>query len=392
MVTLLVAAAFLVVAELAARRIAPDLPPPDRWYVATASLHARDLDEIDRVDTLAVGSSLMLHGFRSSRVCDGDPSVAYNSATQAAFPRVWERLVDDLVLDRVQPRRILWEVSPVGLSDNQLDTETLKSHLNTPAGKGGVLAATDRAAARRSVLVDSRRELRRPSQVVSAVRGAEPDVTLTERVHPCGDKLVYRPLRLTGAGREFEIHEPSVDAVIAGVLSAERQGSQVVLVDMPLVSTLRAAITDEQAARYMAAIDRILDETDASLVMPSATFADSDFADETHLNAAGADKFTSDIASQLGMTFEPAALAVGRLPEAVGDDAKVCVLDAQRRWLAEVAPTDRSFSIPLEPGSYRFGAPCDSPDDGKGLDAGGEAVQLDAGVDSPVEVELTTGE
>ena len=296
--------------EIGARIVEPRLPPRLEWptldtQTKVDALHALSTD--GGVDTIVLGSSIAETALNPAVIAASTPAAGrvYNAALSGARPTTIDRWLQEVVLPAVTPAVAIVEVSP--------------RTLIVPAGEGGIdekyrrssgrrrlrgdLSALERVEAgvgRFSALARNRSRLRDVPRLVETLRG-DPPRTWRVEVDASGWRSSFADSDFRGGADYWrgagEVDRAELAALRRIVRRLERVGTDVVLVDMPMVETEVAKVVDGGAERlrsYQHATRRLAADEGVSLVelQVSARWGRATFADAVHPNRAGTELIT----------------------------------------------------------------------------------------------------
>lgn len=312
--------AVLLVAEIGVRVISDDLPPPLVWHTYEAQKKAAQMDRLAErggADVVFLGTSMMNTGLSPSAFASqlGNGVTAYNAALSSQVGRqaeLWARLV---VQPKLRPKVLVLGVSspdfddlgnaPTTFYDAFLDSSAVERAL----GRSSAMDKVDRWIGDRSELWHHRFQLRDPPTVWRALRGrAAEEANEVTAIGPDGQSSAVSGRRfedrILGFGLNMSNWAPGttdVDAIARLVRRAKSAGTMVVLVDMPVTDEFIARHPNGQADydTYRSLLRTFATRMSVRLIEVTDLRDHAMFADEIHLNAAGAAAFTAAIASQL---------------------------------------------------------------------------------------------
>jgi len=296
----------LLVAEGAARVIAPSLQPVGRWPRADYAGHEKGLAaRADDLDLLVLGSSVVGRDISPDRLRDaGGPAVGYNYWLAGPPLRSVDLLATEVLLRRVAPPVVL-----VGLTMREFnDGPSARSHLEalrqSPAflaasGRMGWIDRLDDGLQRVSMLARHRADFRDPVELVRNIR-AEPLVP--ERLGADGylldrgdDQLADEPAAHVAQEEAvmagYEVNPGDVDALRHLLGELGERGVQVLVVNLPVTDRFVAMADDGWADydAYLHQVRSVADESGAAwLDTMDRPWPDHLFADVNHLNDQGA--------------------------------------------------------------------------------------------------------
>ena len=309
----------LVLAELAARAVAPDMPPTDRWGDEARAVKAAQLDALAAsgcVDVVVAGDSMARDGLVPATITAADPRArsVYNASLDAAGPELVRRWLLDVVVPRVHPATVVLAVSSIDLNERgPAVTAALATYRSAPATRQDLLGRLDRWVGDRSALVANRAGLRDPGAVLDAVgRDDGPDEgvatdadgrpVLPGVIGADGEGLSRRDLTYAGPGpattftrtqllADYHPGEDPAGRVADAVAALQSAGIEVVLVVLPVTADFADLHPEGSAdlAAARAAVAEAATRTGAPLVdLGDERWPDDRFADTHHLNASGA--------------------------------------------------------------------------------------------------------
>lgn len=311
----------LLVLELAARLLEPQLSAAARWNHAVPGDHLENIDRLAAaggVDVLVVGSSSVGSGVDPEQLAAEveAPRGAYSLWMNGPSVRSIELLTSRFALPTLSPRVLVVGVSSRELND---EGETQRDHVEvlrtSSAGRtlltgDGPLAQLERAVTRASALVRTRQELRQPHRVLDAVRGVREPSEIGRRgmdTDTVDARLEILPAHVEQereALRPFAVGGTELEALAELVQGARARGVEVVLVDMPVLEEVyvpyhQRGIDDDR--RYRGVLASFAEAHDVELVQARQLDWDEDlFADENHLNGKGARRLTSLVSEAIG--------------------------------------------------------------------------------------------
>ena len=296
-------------AEAAARLAEDDLPEAVRWYDAASQ---RKIDQMDRrgpTDVVFAGTSMAWQGLDPATFTriDRTGRSAYNAGLAGGIPGVMEPWLVDEVAPRLEPELLVWGLSTLDLAP-AYGEENVSAYQDAPAVASGAMAELDRRAGSVSALVRRRSALRDPAAwwgegeddplfaAADSLLGP-----LGERrefdVLPDGERAQLAATRL----REWEPSRADLATIRRTVRELTDQGISVVLTPMP--TPPRFVELHPDGAGDLEAFSEALAELAENLEVPMIDVAvgydDEDFVDYTHLNQAGAERFTRQFTAAL---------------------------------------------------------------------------------------------
>ena len=317
---LLAALITLLLIEGGARALDRQLPEAAEWNHVVTDGHSRNVEELadaGGVDVLAVGSSVAAAGIDPQMLAEevGAPRGAYNLWMVGPSMRSIELLTLRYALPALAPRTLVIAVSSRELNDEgqsqAFQFETLRSSAAARQllPDESALGRLERAAGDVSTLVRSRQALRQTGRVLNALRGIDDD----EEIDALGmdTSRLERELEIVdahveqerGALRPFAVGGAELDALERLTHGARSRGVDVVLVDMPVVEDVYPLLHEDgrvDDVRYQAVLRAFAEDNDVDLVRArDLDWEDRLFADENHLNGAGAERLTSIVGQAL---------------------------------------------------------------------------------------------
>jgi len=294
----------LVVAEASARFAEAAGPPILRWYDATTQLKVEQMDDLDRVDVVFAGTSVVWQGLVPEVFTGTDPAgrTAYNAGLAGGVPVVMEPWLLEEVIPRLQPDLVIWGLSSMDFSTSYGD-DNLDRYRDALDSRTGPLAAIEQTTARLSALVRYRTILRHPG----ALFGPERDAIETDFADAAailgidGQRLSFRADTGPDRARQIEarlsdyrIDESDIQAIHRTVNALRDQGVEVLLIEMPVpdryVSLHPEGVADTSRAHET--IIAISDGFDIPTIDLRFGFTDDDFVDFTHLDQTSTTNLT----------------------------------------------------------------------------------------------------
>lgn len=304
--------AMTMVLELAARAAVLTAGTPTlRWHDYGAQLKIEQLDtKSESFDTIIIGTSMAQQGLVPEALSTRS---AYNAGLNGGVPVVMEPWLTNHILDRVsdedQPTTVIWGLSSLDLSASY-GQATIDAYDQSPSGRTGLLAKLDRAIAGQSTFVANRAILRNPSALAGQQRQTSLD-QYDDAVLALGSSGERRDFtESTSAERAGEIQQrissyaldvDDIAAIVRTIEDLQIQGTEVVLVELPVPPRFLALYDTEQAHRaFQQALEAISVQMDVQLVVSPDSFTDDDFVDFTHLTETSARRFTETVDAHLG--------------------------------------------------------------------------------------------
>jgi hypothetical protein len=320
-------AAFLVVAELAVRVVAPSLPEPLRWGAPEDQVKYEQINRLQaegvRGGVVFTGTSLVDVGVDPARFAalDGLHVPAYNAALAGGDLASVSWWTTHVVIPKLHPRVLVVGLSSRELNPNDPSAAQLAQQFFAGAevrhidGHETVLQRLERYGDDVSYLFRYRTDFRTPSNLWGT---PEDQVSVYRRsTSPSGWNTTFALGPYAGGPAADRFLATTVlyhDQLGAGELAqlrdllvtAGRQGIQVVLADMPVTQEYIDLHPHQDAdyARYRAAVQGVAATTGVQFV-PGGTWATTLFHDPIHLNAAGARQYTALLARTLKPSLPP---------------------------------------------------------------------------------------
>ena len=312
--------AMLLVAEGGTRAIASDLPPPLIWHSFEAQKKVGQLDALAGRGGAAIvftGNSMMNVGVDPA-VFERDAGggvTTYNASLSSAIPRLTEPWMLRVVLPRLHPKLVVigvtsYEFTDTGKARTAFSDAFLRSAGAKHAmGTEGVLEQGERWLRDRSSFWEHRFELRRPRNVLDAVRGRRPPVApevaaITSAGYSSYLNTQTFEARVQGVGLEVGAWKPGRKdpAALARLIrGAHAAGAKVALVSMPITNEYVARHPDGEAdyQRFRTALSELGRRTGTPIIDIDMGREHKWFADEIHLNRTGSEAFTPQLVKAL---------------------------------------------------------------------------------------------
>lgn len=302
-------------AEVGARALVERTDNPAlRWHDHTTALKVGQIEQLDAVDVLVLGTSMAQQGL-VPEVMSGVDGVGttYNAALNGGVPVVMEPWLIDQLLPTVSPELVVWGLGPLDVSDVYGD-EVLAAYRSALETRPGALATLDRGASAPSLLMRERTVLRSLDDLfgVAADRRLVAWQDAAADLGPDGERVDFRQAvdevrarEIRGRITPMELDRDDLAALIRTTQQLQADGVMVVFVRMPLPDRFTELFADpSDPLRVDAALERLAEELDVELLESDEVFAESDFVDFTHLDAAAAARFSADIGRQLADLHE----------------------------------------------------------------------------------------
>ncbi len=298
--------ASLLVAEGAARAVAPHLEPPGEWPRADYAAHEKGLAlRAADLDLLVLGSSVVGRDISPARLRElGGPAVGYNYWLAGSPMRSIDLLTTDVLLERVSPPVVLLGLTMREFTDGPSSRDHLDALRQSPgfldaSGRMGWIDRLDAGLQGASALARHRTDFRDPVQLVHNIQ-AEPlvperlgaDGYLLDRG---GDDLADEPAAHVAQEQAvmagYEVNPDDVEALrhLLGELTG--RGIRVLVVNLPVTERFVAMADDGRAdyAAYLRQVRSSAEEGGAAwLDAMDRPWPDHLFADVNHLNDQGA--------------------------------------------------------------------------------------------------------
>lgn len=301
------------VAEVAVRVAEPILPDPIEWNSAEAQVRIDQLDRYgDTIDTLFVGTSMVMQGVDPTVINQVTHRHAYNAGQPAQVPTAVEIWVDEL-LERTSPDVVVWGMSSLAFNQNRTGSDATEALRDALALKDGFLGDLDRWMAQRSALVRQRENLRQPRDVLEAMagQGASGDLArVIKETSELGQRTRHTPaVNPTERARVADVllvdwawSEEQADAVVRVADRLAEEGIALVFVLMP-VPDRYIELHPHGVADFTEAMDKIEalgERLDVPVIDGVTGLTDNDlFVDYTHLSESGAIEFSGVVAEEL---------------------------------------------------------------------------------------------
>jgi hypothetical protein len=315
-----VVVAVLLVAEVGTRAIDDHLPPPLLWHSFEAQKKVAQIDRLRRrggVDVALTGNSMMNVGI-DPLVFERDAGggvTAYNSSLSSAIPRMIEPWMLDVVLPRLHPKLVVigvtsFEFTDSGTARTAFSDAFMRSDAARQAmGREGVMQRADRWLRGRSAFWAHRFELRKPRNVIDAIRGERPPVApevvaTTDVGYSSFLNTQTFEARVQGAGLDVGAWTPgrkdpaALEALVRGT---QRDGAKVALVSMPITNeyVARHPRGESDYQSFLVALRALGQRTNVPVIEVDVGRDHRWFADEVHLNRTGSEFYTPQLVAAL---------------------------------------------------------------------------------------------
>ena len=298
-------AAVLVLAEVAARTVAPTLPvDPGKWpriEIAQKLDQVREYVNDDReFDAVFVGSSMMAGGIDPVAFTRRADVRGYNAAFSGPSMRTIEPWTLDIVEPLLQPEAIVLGIQSRELSNNGPKNKIMfDSFVESPGYKettsnialrlGGVLE-------RASYFLRYRRAFREPSELFGAEGSVALDAaSVRQDIGPLGMRIQHDiPYHDTQEFRDslyekmlydFEVLGPEYTALERLYRGLEERGVRLVIVNMPVTDAYWEAHRAPSARRrYHQALESFLDDANVTFIDAEDVLSEDAFRNPMHLD------------------------------------------------------------------------------------------------------------
>lgn len=314
--------------ELIARVASSTMAAPLRFYDAETEVKASQIEAIDDVDVLVLGSSMPWQGFLPESFI-GDGLAVYNASLAGGVPSITERWIEDQdLIAELNPETVIWGLSSLDFAPSYGE-QNFELYEESLEAAPGLLNDIERFTAKHLALVSHRSQLRDPSFLFGAGDAglAANRRVAQESVFAFGDRSEYEvntSPELAGVQRsrltDFEIDQGDSAIVESVVTDLLDRGIRVVLVEMPVPSRFLGLHPDGSESYDLASeeISRLGSVTGAEVIDASNWFDDTAFVDFTHLDRASAEVLSGIVSSYLssGELEAPAQSTTDRSVEA----------------------------------------------------------------------------
>ena len=319
------AAAVVLLAEGGARVLSPYLTEPARYGDDATAVKVAQMDARGDTctDVVLAGNSMGRDAFDPAAFQAADPARrrAYNASLDAASPELLESWVADEAVTRLRPTTVVLTLASLDVNASGPATRAaLEAYEGAEQTRPDLIGRLGIAAGSVSDLVAYRTQLRDPAELRSAIErwqagtpAPRPSTEGIDRVLGAdGQGLSRRSLQYRGdpgaklftrqqllAG--WSLDPEQVDAATALIGDLRTQGIDVVLVVLPVTDDYVAQHPNGAAdfATFLAAAEGIADDTGAPLVDLHDAAPIDRFADTHHLNEAGTEWFSAELATRL---------------------------------------------------------------------------------------------
>jgi hypothetical protein len=323
--------AVLLFAELSSRALAPHLADPLRWHSPEAQRKVAQMNARARaggVDLAFVGSSIVRNAVDPDLVVHafGNHLRGYNAGLTAGTPDLMEPWTLDVVLPRLHPRVLVIGVNSFDFSDSAAADAFYQAFVSSPdarraMGRDDLGDRINRWLTDRSSLWDYRDSLRKPTDVIDAIRGddppPDPDAAGTDvngRETYLQDGLFDQ--RVQGVGlpvNDWALGTKRPAALERLINATKTRGIAVALVDMPVTAEYVSKHPHGEADydTFRRALRDLAVRTSTPLVELDSVRDHTYFRDEVHLNLGGAEFFSRTLGAALASNPSLPALAGG---------------------------------------------------------------------------------
>ena len=306
---LVIALVVALAAEGAARLWEDDLPEAVRWYDAASQRKIDQMDRLGSADVVFAGTSMAWQGMDPTTftAIDAEGRSAYNAGLAGGIPGVMEPWLIDEVTPRLEPELVIWGLSTLDLAP-AYGEDNIAAYEDAPAVAEGLMAELDRRAASVSALVRQRESLRRPE----AWWGEGPDDPLfaaaDSLLGPLGERREFdvvadrqRAQLAAGRLRDWQPSHDDLATIRHTVRELTDEGISVVLTPMPTPPRFVALHPDgeQDFVAFDEALRQLATDLDVPLIDVAVGYDDDDFVDYTHLDQAGARRFTRQLTAAL---------------------------------------------------------------------------------------------
>ena len=306
---LVVALVVAIGAEGAARVWEDDLPEAVRWYDAASQRKIEQMERIESADVVFAGTSMAWQGLDPATFMAIDTAgrSAYNAGLAGGIPGVMEPWLVDEVVPRLEPQMVIWGLSTLDLAPAYGD-ENIAAYRDAPAVADGLMAELDRRAGSVSALVRGRESLRNPEAWWGDGADDPLFAAADSLLGPLGERREFDVVpdrqRAQLAATRLTDWQPSHDdlaTIRRTVRELTDQGVAVILTPMP--TPPRFVALHPEGDRDFVAFHDALQDLAADLEVPlldvAVGYDDDDFVDYTHLDEAGAQRFTRQLTAAL---------------------------------------------------------------------------------------------
>lgn len=302
-----------VTASEAGARFAVDAAdaPILRWHDFSSQLKVEQMAALpDGADVVIVGTSMAQQDLVPTLIASqiGDSSV-YNAGLNGGVPVMMEPWLMHQVLPALEPRLVVWGLSPLDMSAVYGDA-TKNAYDQAFETRQGLLATADRWVSKYSTLVSSRAVLRDPrslfgdESIVLQTQAAEAAAALGV----AGNRIVFdtelgieRQTEVSDRVSPFNLDRDDLAAIARTVVILRSSGVEVVFVELPIPPRFVSVMPNkgQDLLLFSEAVAALGSELDVVVLGASDLYDDSDFVDFTHMSSSAAANFSADIGAQL---------------------------------------------------------------------------------------------
>jgi hypothetical protein len=319
---LVVLVAAVLAAELVARILEPILPPPDRWPTDETQAKFDQMATLaalpDPIDVVFLGSSIVVEGIDPLTFNEEEGDLtSYNAALSAASVRSLEPWTLEVVLPLLDPRFLVIGLTTRDVNDGGLGQREFYERITASEGlrdleSDSLIQRVLTRIQESSALLRLRPLLRKPGTAILALLGRQENdgsplpgpfgsEPLEEQGSEYDASADWRRFWSTRQINDYDIGGVELAALERLVASAESQGREVVLVEMPIHPDYLAVQPGGEPA--VAQLHEVLMElalrNDAELLQFHGEFGPEDFRDPAHLNPQAATQLASMLAREL---------------------------------------------------------------------------------------------
>jgi hypothetical protein len=314
-------------AEAGARALSPYLDEPLVWGDRATQVKVAQIEARGCADVVIAGNSMARDGIQPA-IVDADLGVAtYNAALDAAGPALIDRWLSDEVVPELDPTTVVLAVSSIDLNGaGAAAAAAAESYDDSIMGRDDLVGELGAWATEHSDLVRYRTELRQPTVVWAALGRAVRDEPVPHIstdgiagiIGADGEGLSRRDLEFTGTSvsaafardqllNDFAIGSSQVQSMRALLTELDDDDTDVVVVILPVTDEyveLHPGGADDFEA-FLATVDEVAADTGTDVVdLHDAGYADELFADTHHLNGAGSERLSRELADALSGTVD----------------------------------------------------------------------------------------